>query len=320
MTDTKTVNDDYRKEIPSRMQYLFETTKWTDCQFLVGQEPIIETFDAHKLVLSLASPVFETMFHGALAEQGNAPIRIVDLEPDIFRKILQYMYTDKLSPNSIDVFKIYYGANKYMLPKIKKQCTEYLKTNIDLNNVFDLYDFATFNDEADLMQSCKNMITLYADELLNKPSFLEIKLSTFIMILEQQAMNISFELSLFRTLKAYAIKHGLVRRDHSSQENYRLLNLTETSADETGNQTAVMKLQTKEPTIDDALYRIRFLVIPVDDLANELAGTSLLSLSEIGAILMNCLTRSSGFPMPARFSVCRESRTRINKPVTSIRR
>ncbi|XP_058446293.1 BTB/POZ domain-containing protein 3-like isoform X1 [Malaya genurostris] len=309
MTEIKKVHDDYRREVLSRMQFLLDTTKWTDCQFLVGQEPNIETFDAHKLILSLASPVFETMFHGALAEPGNVPIRIVDVKPEVFRKLLQYMYTDKINPDSFDVFMIYLAAQKYMLSQAKEQCIAYLAKHIDLSNVFDLYDFATFHDEPVLIQSCQSVMIQRTDELLRDPSFLDIKLSTFIMILNQKNLNISSELYLFKALKAYAIKHGLTRTDHSNQENDQSIDSAEGSP---GEKVERMKLNPKKPTIDDALYRIRFLTLPPQELAPELIATNgLLTLPEIGAILMNCSMKRSDFPIPPGFSNCRKRRVPV---------
>lgn len=76
-----------RHDIKSRGQYLLETGKWADCHFLVGQEPG-QMLAGHKLILAMASPVFEAMFYGGLAEK-NDPIPILDLDPSAFKSLLE---------------------------------------------------------------------------------------------------------------------------------------------------------------------------------------------------------------------------------------
>jgi len=74
-----------RHEIKARGQYLLETGKWADCHFLVGQQML----PGHKLMLAMASPVFEAMFYGGLPEK-NDPITILDVQPDAFKALLEY--------------------------------------------------------------------------------------------------------------------------------------------------------------------------------------------------------------------------------------
>ncbi|GBM31833.1 hypothetical protein AVEN_250063-1 [Araneus ventricosus] len=59
----------------------------TDITLEMGPENT--PFTAHKLILALGSPVFETMFYGPLAEQGEK-ITIPDIIPDDFKVLLKY--------------------------------------------------------------------------------------------------------------------------------------------------------------------------------------------------------------------------------------
>ena len=54
-----------------------------------------QVFQAHRCVLSAASPYFGAMFGGGLAEQGKAEIQIHNVSPDIFGVILDFMYCGK---------------------------------------------------------------------------------------------------------------------------------------------------------------------------------------------------------------------------------
>ena len=51
----------------------------------------LQIFRCHKMFLAMASPVFEAMFYGGLAESsgGNQEIKILDVQPDAFFVMLQ---------------------------------------------------------------------------------------------------------------------------------------------------------------------------------------------------------------------------------------
>ena len=59
---------------------------------------------AHKLVLSIGSPVFEAMFYGTFAETSDS-IELPDCEYDSLLELFRYMYSDEVNFNgSISVY------------------------------------------------------------------------------------------------------------------------------------------------------------------------------------------------------------------------
>ena len=80
-----------QQNLSERGQYLLETGIWSDCTFIVGILPTVRVFRCHKMFLAMASPVFEAMFYGGLAESsGNTnEIKILDVQPDAFYVMLQ---------------------------------------------------------------------------------------------------------------------------------------------------------------------------------------------------------------------------------------
>ena len=47
------------------------------------------------MFLAMASPVFEAMFYGGLAETKRE-IKILDVQPEAFGAMLSYIYTDEV--------------------------------------------------------------------------------------------------------------------------------------------------------------------------------------------------------------------------------
>lgn len=76
------------QEIRHRGEYLLKTGKWADCRFLVGSETNQQLLSGHKLILAMASPVFDAMFNGTLPEK-NDPIEILDVQPEAFIALME---------------------------------------------------------------------------------------------------------------------------------------------------------------------------------------------------------------------------------------
>lgn len=77
------------EKMEQRCVYLLTTGLWSDCTFVVGTETNQEVIEAHKLVLAMASPVFEALFFGGLSERNNPIVPITDVQPDAFKALLQ---------------------------------------------------------------------------------------------------------------------------------------------------------------------------------------------------------------------------------------
>ncbi|KAL3269936.1 hypothetical protein HHI36_008993 [Cryptolaemus montrouzieri] len=277
-----------RKQIKERGQYLLETGTWSDCRFIVGTEPNQQVLEGHKLFLAMSSPVFEAMFFGRMAEKDpvHDPIAILDVQPDAFKALLEYIYTDSINLTSFDqACELCYGAKKYMLPHLVEECTKYLWSDLYPKNACRAYEFAKLFEEPILMDKCLNIICNQTQEVLTESSFLEAELSTIINVFDQEELDISSELELFSALQRYALRHNLSAETISNNAN-------------------------NSPTIRDALMKIRFLTLTPQQFAEVPASSNLLNQAEKFSILMNICSPSSANPMPDGFSLSTSMRKR----------
>ena len=60
----------------------------SDVVFKVGEKKT-ESIQAHRNILACRSPVFEAMFCGDIKEGNKKPVRIEDIEPNVFKDLLK---------------------------------------------------------------------------------------------------------------------------------------------------------------------------------------------------------------------------------------
>ncbi len=71
---------------------LLEDGSFSDFALVVGDQRL----PVHKAILAARSPVFAAMFgHIEMDENKNGIVQIKDLEPDVLREMLKFIYTGK---------------------------------------------------------------------------------------------------------------------------------------------------------------------------------------------------------------------------------
>ncbi|KAG8223255.1 hypothetical protein J437_LFUL001531 [Ladona fulva] len=210
-----------KRKVSERGRYLLETSQWSDCKFIVGTEPHQETFQCHKLFLAIASPVFDAMFFGGMAEK-DVPIPILDVQPEAFRALLEYIYTDGINLQSFDqACELCYAAKKYMLPYLVEECTKFLWRDLHPRNACRAYEFAKLFEEPVLMEKCLEIMCSETQAVLSDPSFEEAEHSTLVTLLEQENLAVTSELILFEAVTRWAGRECQRRGLTPSGENLR---------------------------------------------------------------------------------------------------
>lgn len=211
----KRVNNDKKtdwqancRNLKERMVHYQNSGLRSDCEFIVGKEK--SPIRAHKLIVASASPVFDAMFYGALPETqtnsttGLTRIEVPDVQPRIFRMLLDYIYKDDLEMTSIgQACDVFAAANKYMLPHVKQKSLSFLMTNIQASNLCDVYDLALLFAEKSLEHHCLAYIRQNTLAMLQCKS---IQLSTLHLILDQNELQYRSELELFKTVNRLSVK------------------------------------------------------------------------------------------------------------------
>ncbi|KAF8662644.1 hypothetical protein HU200_056245 [Digitaria exilis] len=93
----------------------------SDVTFSVGGE----NFPAQKIVLATQSPVFEAQLYGQMKESMACRVTVEDIQPEVFKALLQFIYTDSLPE----------WDDRYAMDRLKLLCVSNLVDYLDTQNV-----------------------------------------------------------------------------------------------------------------------------------------------------------------------------------------
>ncbi|KAL6659074.1 hypothetical protein ACP70R_003114 [Stipagrostis hirtigluma subsp. patula] len=142
---------------------LLEEKEGVDVNFSVKGED----FAAHKIVLAARSPVFRAELYGPMREAGRKPIVIKDVQPDVFRALLHFIYTDSLPPlddlqaddHTEMIRHLLVAADRYAMERLKLMCQSILCENLRVQTVASTLALADQHNCDMLKDACIEFIT-----------------------------------------------------------------------------------------------------------------------------------------------------------------
>ncbi|KAF3341697.1 BTB/POZ and MATH domain-containing protein 1-like isoform X1 [Carex littledalei] len=129
-----------------------------------------ETFPAHRNIIASRSSVFRAELFGSMSESKAKCIEIQDMEPQIFKAMLQFIYTDMLLPPSDDhndqgvdedilAQYLIVAADRYALDRLKFICEDRLAKKISAENVVTTLVLAAQHNCQQLKEICLDYIS-----------------------------------------------------------------------------------------------------------------------------------------------------------------
>lgn len=134
-------------DILTNVRGLYHDQTFSDFTFFVKDKE----FKIHKNVLAAASPVFLKMFTTNMEESRTNQCRMDHIEPDVFDKLLEYVYKGRLPEDFGDFAKeIYTAADYYQLDRLKQLCKSEVFERLSVANALETYKWACRYDLDDL--------------------------------------------------------------------------------------------------------------------------------------------------------------------------
>ena len=134
-----------------------------------------EEIGAHVMILSARSPVFCVMLRSDFVESKTRVVNIADIEMEVFKQMLIYMYTGKApSVTELNFTKsLYEVADKYCVEPLKNDCTNILISQLSNKNAIELLVWAQFQSLLKLFNKAMNFIVENCKELCFQPEWLD---------------------------------------------------------------------------------------------------------------------------------------------------
>ena len=257
---------------------MFNNDLFSDVKFVVrktdGESESKQVIPAHKLVLSISSPVFEAMFYGELAETRDS-IELPDCECESLLELFRYgMYSDEVNLSGSNVMGVLYLAKKYMVPSLADKCTKYLQNNLDPSNVFSILPSAQKFDVESLVGECWKVIDKQTEEAVKSDGFVTIERSLLEAVVIRDTLRIE-EIELFKAVDLWATK-------------------------ECERQGLTADGKVKRGILGEELVKgVRFPIMKEDDFASVVLDSRILTKEEIVRIIKyfnSVSTCAVGFP------------------------
>ncbi|XP_046917093.1 BTB/POZ and MATH domain-containing protein rdx isoform X1 [Dermatophagoides farinae] len=141
------------------LSQLFESQKFSDVILCVNKKE----FFAHKAILAARSPVFAAMFQHDLAEKKQNRVDITDMEPEVLREMLRFIYTGKAPAlDKLDA-DLLAAADKYDLERLKVMCEESLCSNLSVETAADVLVLADMHSASQLKANAIEFINTFAN-------------------------------------------------------------------------------------------------------------------------------------------------------------
>ncbi|KAJ4789678.1 BTB/POZ/MATH-domain protein [Rhynchospora pubera] len=121
------------------------------------------TFNAHKCILALRSQVFHAQFFGPLKEKSDTIIKIEDMDAQVFKSLLHFMYSQTIpefeeingSEKKHNMAQhLLVAADRYDLERLKIICQNILYDTMDRSNVVSLLSLAEMHNCIHLKIGC----------------------------------------------------------------------------------------------------------------------------------------------------------------------
>ncbi|XP_073816117.1 BTB/POZ domain containing protein 3 lute isoform X2 [Musca autumnalis] len=240
---------------------MFNNELMSDVRFVVGGDfDTVQTIPAHKYILATGSSVFYAMFYGGLAENKNE-IKVPDVEPSAFLTLLRYLYCDEIQLEPDNILATLYAAKKYIVPHLARACVNYLEVKLTAKNACLLLSQSRLFEEPELMQRCWEVIDAQAEMAIKSEDFVDIDLKTFESILWRETLNCK-EIHLFEAGLNWAQNCCEKMSIEATPQNMRkvlgqalhLIRIPTMSLDEFANGVAQTGILTSQETIDMFLH------------------------------------------------------------------
>ncbi|KAK0169817.1 hypothetical protein PV328_010455 [Microctonus aethiopoides] len=161
-----------RDIIYGSLEQFITAPDFSDMVIVIGEKEI----PVHKIILAAYSPVFLAMFKANMTASVNKRIIVTDIEVDIMKKVIDFMYTGVIHPvPDIDVLiSILEVADKYEIMTLEKLCEQKLLEKVRIGNVLEILDRTSLFRVPQLRQTITSFLVKNKSSIIGLEGFADL--------------------------------------------------------------------------------------------------------------------------------------------------
>ncbi|XP_033738171.1 actin-binding protein IPP-like [Pecten maximus] len=200
----------YPERFLESLYHLWEDDMFCDICIQVGSQ----TFKAHRIVLSAGCDYFKAMFECGLMEQKADCVEIHDMDPLVFRNLLNFIYTGKVDIKEENCQDVLAAANMFGLQEIIALCCVFLKHKLHRENCLGIYQFAEAHACKELKSDAEKFINNHFLHLSKEEEFSCLPVDLLIKLLKSEYLCIEDEHQVLQAGLNWVLHDPSSRRKH----------------------------------------------------------------------------------------------------------
>ncbi|XP_029312315.1 BTB/POZ domain-containing protein 17 [Cottoperca gobio] len=169
----------------------------------------VKVIQAHSLVLSLQSPVFEEIL-----QSRNSSTLVLKESTDcaaVFDKFIRYLYCGEISLRLDQATPLHKLATKYQVTGLQQGITHYMTHNLardsSTGHVAGWYEYALQAADVSLRDSCLQFMAWNLSSVLQSGEWVTISSQLLMSLLQRSDLILQSEMELFAALEAWIIQN-----------------------------------------------------------------------------------------------------------------
>lgn len=162
------------KHVIEQLLHLWETKTSTDVVFDVEFNGKTTKVRAHSQILASGSPVLAAMFQGDFKEAEKRVAVIKDVKPEVFEKLLRFIYTGDAVIELATVSDLLEVAERYSVEPLKEECAFTMATSLSVENAITFLVQSHLNNSASLHQATLDFMSKNAKAICSRREWLDV--------------------------------------------------------------------------------------------------------------------------------------------------
>jgi len=186
MPESNFFTEEASRQILLRIANVFNDPDLCDAVFMVGDGEKQEEIPAPSQFMAVSSPYFKDMFFPPRANDDKKRV-IEGMQPNVFRKILDYLFKGKVPLSSIDdAWKVKVAGRTFQLKELEELTTKFLKYRLDSQNLLIYLKNSCKYECPDLREVIVNRFLKEAMAVLDDPHVLDLSEEELIELISKE--------------------------------------------------------------------------------------------------------------------------------------